>query len=181
MTIKFTRHTPDHSGTRRANFTSPACSSRRSASSFESRASSELETPNLNFEAAVPHQQALGTHKISLRLVILPNLFSCQISSSFPPKRVTSWIASNPMFGAKRLSLNRDYGCRLDAQHQADFRIATKGIAQRVSLKNHRRRVRLASSVPRIRIVPRTLHLPNRRRTHQQARGENPFDLLTPQ
>jgi hypothetical protein len=30
LTIKFTRHTPDHSGTRRVNSTSPACSSRES-------------------------------------------------------------------------------------------------------------------------------------------------------
>ena len=64
LTIKFTRHTAASplalsyslsarrkTTPRRANSTSPACSSRRSASSYEPRASSELESLSLKFQS----------------------------------------------------------------------------------------------------------------------------------
>ena len=38
-----------------------------------------------------------------------------------PPRQILYWIASNPMFGAKRLSLNRKYGCRVTPNVKLDF------------------------------------------------------------
>jgi hypothetical protein len=81
-----------------------------------------LETGSLEASCYVHQQANQALIKIYVRLVILPNLFSCQISSSstsvdYPlqqvwvllnPESCKLQIASNPMFGARQLSLNRD-------------------------------------------------------------------------
>ena len=83
LTIKFTRHIPDHSGTRRANSMSPVCSSH-----------AHLITQGRM------HQQTIGTHKILLRLVICP-IYSVVKYRPRPARAGDVWIVSNPMFGAK--------------------------------------------------------------------------------
>jgi hypothetical protein len=69
-----------------------------------------------NLFSAYAHQQA-ALIKIYIRLVICP-IYSVvkhrprQLALTVPPERV--WVVANPMFGAKRLSCNREliHGCR---------------------------------------------------------------------
>jgi hypothetical protein len=76
LTIKFTRHTPDESGLRRGKFYGPKF----------------LLIARLDLRLTYTSRFLSGTHK-NLQPCRLPNLFSCQTSSSLvftssPPQRV---------------------------------------------------------------------------------------------